>query len=451
MAIANLIKKLRTGDLVLHCTLVKVFQKSDNGIIMTGHGTIKINSVGTIYMEFICTASENIPSALFGESYPKDPLNDEDKLYLYAKTIDGSVYESNSFSISLNMNSHYPPVLHFIFLSSINSSNINEMYDVKKDSYLYCEFAEGFKIPANKATKIKSNNGSKSIKWDQTVLEMDNYSIHLVQKLGYTEVRISGDFEHEQLLRCLRFYIGFSSASMPQFLYILKRKGSEETEIISSINVEKKNQLASSPMIETASLDSHYQLLKNIINLYSERSEWFDSVYSQWERVWYSFQSENSIMALTLSVAIEGLLNDIYIPIIKDKGNNSELKSEICNIKKQIKEELKLTDRQRERLLNNVSHWGNITAANALIYLIDNHVVTTEDKKLWSKLRNESAHPKIKVKSFELDKLERDSVLSCLNLFHKLILNVLAYSGPVRFFKASKDHEHSSIQYQNVL
>ena len=65
MTIGSQIELLRTGDLVLHCVQVEVFQQMDNGLKMSGHGTIKINSVGTIYMEFICTTSERVPDALF--------------------------------------------------------------------------------------------------------------------------------------------------------------------------------------------------------------------------------------------------------------------------------------------------------------------------------------------------------------------------------------------------
>lgn len=53
MTLGNEIEQLRTGELVLHCVQVEVFQKMDNGLKMSGHGTIKINSVGTVYLEFI--------------------------------------------------------------------------------------------------------------------------------------------------------------------------------------------------------------------------------------------------------------------------------------------------------------------------------------------------------------------------------------------------------------
>lgn len=456
MTIGKGIEQLRTGDFVLHCVHVEVFQKMHDGVKMSGHGTIKINSVGTIYMEFICTTSENVPLAIFNERLPKDPLNDEHKLYLCAQTIDGDVYESDGFSIQINMNSSYPPVHHYIFLSSISSYSTVELHEPAEDNYLYFEFAEHFSIPANKSNSVVSSLGSESHSWNQTVLEIDNYSISMVQKPNYTEVRVTGCFEPEVLLPCLKFYIGFSSASMPQFFYILKRMGGNKQEIISSIANNQKRQQSSTPMITSIgnnkykNSDYHYKFLENIISLYSKNPKHFDSVYSQWERVWYSFQSQNSIMTLTLSVAIEGLLNDIYIPAINNQIDKSELEADINLVKQQIKT-LKLTNEQHSRILSSVSYWKNITAAKALDFLIEKNVITRADKKLWQELRNESAHPKIRENSLAKERLEREKVRSCLNLFHKLVLNTFAFSGPVYAMQAGKEPDCVEILHIKIL
>lgn len=444
MTIGKETEQLRTGDLVLHCVQVEVFQIMDGGLKMSGHGTIKVNNVGTIYMEFICTTSESVPRALFSERLPKDPLNEDHKLYLRAQTISGDVYVSDGFSIQINMNSSYPPAHHYIFLSSINCCSTAEPHQSKEGNYLYFEFAEHFNIPANKSNSVVSSLGDESHSRNQTVLEMDGYSISMVKKLDYTEVRVTGCFDPDELLPCLKFYIGFSSASMPQLVYMLKRMGEDKQEIISSIANNQKRQRSFSPMVENVAdkkyKDSvyHYKLLDNIISLREKYPKQFESMYSQWERVWYSIQSNNSIMILTLSVAIEGLLNDIYIPAIKVKQNNLELEAEIKRVKQQINT-LELTDGQRNRIMSSVSYWKNITAAKALDYLIEHGVITTADKKLWQELRNESAHPKIREDNLVKEKLEREKVSSCLNLFNKIVLNTLAFSGPIWVLQAGKE------------
>lgn len=449
-------EQIRTGELVLHCVEVEVFQAADNGFRMLGHGTIKINSVGTLYLEFICTYSENVPRAFFNEKLPKDPLNPEEKLYLRTKTLDGNEYKSDGFSITINIHSSALPTHYDVILSSIYSLHDTELPKPKEDSYLYFEFADYFKIPSNKQNSLVSSLGSESYSWNQTVISMDGYSISMVKHRGYTEVNVAGCFEPDKLLKCLKFYIGFSSASMPQPYYTKSIINGEEKRTFYSISNKQKRQTSSSPMVDNAGDEKyrdstyHYALLENIISLYTENPKQFDSLYSQWERVWYSFQSKNSIMILTLSVAIEGLLNDIYIPAIKSKNENTELNNEINKIKIQIKN-LDLTNEQCNRLLGSVSYWKNITAAKALDYLIKYDVITAKDKKLWQKIRNESAHPKVREEDLAKEKLELEQVLSCLDLFHKLILNTLKFSGPIRVLQLKQNHSYIELEHIDVL
>ena len=446
-------KQIRTGDLTLHCIEVEIFQAVENGLRMLGYGTIKINSIGTIYLEFICTYSENVPRAFFNEKLPKDPLNHEHNLHLRVKTLNGDEYKSNGFSVQIDINSSRLPAHHYITLSSIYTVSTTEL---KEDNYLYFQFAERSSIPPNKSNTLESSLGSKSYSWNQTVLEMDSYLISIVSHKGYTEVNTTGIFEPEELLECLKFYIGFSSSSMPQFYYVKEIKNGRKREVVSSIDNKQKLKHSSSPMIDSIADEKyrdfayHYSLLENIINLYRENPKQFESIYSQWERVWHSFQSKNSIMILTLSVAIEGLLNDIYIPAIKIKNNDIELDAQIDNIKQQIKS-LELTSDQRSRLIGSVSYWKSITAAKALGYLIERGVVTTADKKLWQELRNESAHPKVREENLDKERLELEQVLSCLNLFHKLILNTLSFSGPIILLQADRKFTCVELIHKDIL
>ncbi len=452
----EIIEQIRTGELVLHCVEVEIFQAAENGFKMLGHGTIKINSVGTLYLEFICTYSENVPRAFFNEKLPRDPLNHEEKLYLRTKTLNGNEYKSDEFFITININSSSLPTHYDVMLSSIYSLCDTELPKPKEDSYLYFEFADYFNVPSNKQNSLVSSLGSGSYSWNQTVIEMDGYSISMVKYKGYTEVNVAGYFEPDKLFKCLKFYIGFSSASMPQPYYMKSIINGEEKRTVYSISNKQKRQTSSSPMVNSADGEKyrdstyHYALLKNIISLYTENPKQFDSLYSQWERVWYSFQSKNSIMILTLSVAIEGLLNDIYIPAINSKNENTELNNEIDKIKIQIKN-LDLTSDQCNRLLGSVSYWKNITAVKALDYLIDNKIITSADKKLWIKLRNKSAHPKVREEYLAKERLELEQVLSCLDLFHKLILNTLNFSGPIRVLQLKKNHSYIELDHIDVL
>lgn len=447
---------LRKGDLVLHCVEVKVFQNADNGVLIKGHGIIKVNKVGTLYMELIATESENIPHTFFNERLPRDPDDDSQTLYMVAKTINGEVYESKGFSLEVNLNSAQVPSLYYLFLSSIECCSQVGPGRITDGNYLYFEFAENFSIPSNKSNSVISTLGEESHSWNQTLIEVDGFEVSMVKKDGYTDVRVTGDFDIEEVRSCLKFYIGFTSGSMPQLVLMVEIKGDDKVETISSVSSSQKRQTSVSPIIPNAatgkSMDPeyHYSLFRKIVWLYREHPKRFESIYAQWRRVWYSFQSQNSIMSLTLSVAIEGLLNDIFIPEIKLQLDTRELEAEIAKVKAQLKA-LEIDQQQLSRLMNSVGHWTSITASKAMDYLIDYQVITKEDKKNWTYLRNASAHPKMKDSDSAKERLEKEKVLSCLNTFHKLILNALAYSGPVDIFGADGKHHLVELKHREIF
>ncbi|WP_438862743.1 hypothetical protein [Neptunicella sp.] len=447
---------LRKGDLVIHCVDVEIFQTESDGLRLKGHGSIKVNKVGTLYLEFISVEADKVPRAFFAERIPKDSLDEKEILHLKAKSINGDMYESQGFSIEVNFNTNNQPTLLYVFLSSLTCRSQTKDYEPFDNQYLYFEFSERFDIPANKSNSETSTLGNESHTWNQTLINVENFNVSMVKHKTYTEVRVEGQFDIAEVKTCLLFYIGFTSASMPQLVLTVERDGKSKTEIISSVRNSQKLQSSTSPIASNVSTTKgdrqqyHYNLFSNILALYRSQRGRFDSIYSQWERVWYAFQSQNSILMLTLSVGIEGLLNDIYIPRIKKKNDNSALKAQIRKINKEIKK-LELTKGQKERLCNSVGYWGNVTALNALDHLIEHNVITKEDKDRWKELRNESAHPRVKVDSLSCEIEEREKVLSCLNTFHKLILNTLSYSGPVALLNGNKDHDLIEVIFQNIL
>lgn len=447
---------IRKGDFILHCVEVKVFQNADDGILIKGHGIIKVNKVGMLYMELISTESKNIPHAFFNERLPRDPNDDSQTLHLVAKSINDEVYESKGFYLDINLNSAQVPSLYYLFLSSIVCRSQPGLGRMTDGNYLYFEFAENFNIPSNKSNSVISTLGDRSHSLNQTIIKMEGFEVSMIKKDGYTDVRVTGDFDIEEIRSCLKFYIGFTSGSMPQLVLMVEIIGDDKVEVISSVSNSQKRQTSVSPIIPNAatgkSMDPeyHYTLFRKIVELYRRHPERFESIYAQWKRVWYSFQSQNSIMSLTLSVAIEGLLNDIFIPEIKRQRDSSELEAEVAKVKAQLKA-LEIDQQQLSRLMNSVGHWNSITASKAMDYLIEHQVITKEDKKNWTYLRNASAHPKMKDSDSAKERLEKAKVLSCLNTFHKLILNTLSYSGPVDIFDAEGEHKLIELEHQEIF
>ena len=442
----KLIPLIREGSLELHCVNIKIWQV--NGVVLLGHGVIKINKHGILYLDFVCTSSIKTPDILLAEKYPKDSLNEEDVFYLECETLDGDKLKSSHFSVEFSLADSSPPVHKYIILSSIRCEEVEEEAD---DNFLFIEFSEFCDIPANRSNSEKSTLDGESVSWNQTVINIDDFEISIVDKKQYTYVHVKGNFDTERVLECLKFYIGFTCGSMIQPIFSIERQKQYKVSKIHSIRNLQKNQRSSNPVPSTyargnkAEKDFHYEIFKSIYNLYEKKPKSFDSIYSQWKRVWHSFQSENSITALTLSVAVEGLLNDIFIPKFKGFGFNDHLNSEIKRVKSLVSE-LDLTPDQINRLKGSISYWKNITAAKSLEYLVNLEVITLDEKKSWSNLRNSSAHPKTKEIDAGSLETERDELLRCLNLFHNLIFNVIKYSGPRYYWSVNSENSLKYIE-----
>lgn len=121
------------------------------------------------------------------------------------------------------------------------------------------------------------------------------------------------------------------------------------------------------------------------------------------------------------------------------------------DIIKSIVKDISVSENYKQRIIGSISYWKNISASKALDILTNEGVIGENDKKIWSNLRNEVAHPQVKNIDILQQQIKRDKTLQCLNLFHKLVLNVVEYTGPVNMFSMDKDTPVELIRYKDVL
>ncbi len=110
-----------------------------------------------------------------------------------------------------------------------------------------------------------------------------------------------------------------------------------------------------------------------------------------------------------------------------------------------------MDNRYKDRLQNSVSYWKNVTAARALEILIEEGVLNYSDKKIWGEVRNAAAHPKKEELNNDVQIEVESKFYHCLNLFNKLVLNVVGYSGPLVIFDLLEDPAIQTITYKQVL
>ncbi|KHN51224.1 hypothetical protein [Pectobacterium fontis] len=381
------IDSILNSKLELHCLSVRIWQNIPDGLELSGHGVIRQNKYGTLYLEFICTKSQYTIKNGFLQKYPSDSLNPLEKLFAEFISLEGMKFTAEGFSIELNIfdcNSTHILYTKLPFITFVE----NRLSD-SRDDYLYYEFAESLHIPANISNrKTSSSTESESYSWNETFIELNEFKVRINNEEKFRMVRVTGNFDPDDLYDCINFYVGFSGGVFPQPYVVIKNKDDKIVSTIKSINNQNTHKRSSNPIPEQVindmgkkyEVEHSYELFKKIHEVHQKKRDYFNSIYSQWVQVWYGFQTKNSITELVLSVAIEGILNDIYIPAFKKNRIDNKLISDIEKIKSFIKE-INVSENHKQRLISSVSYWKNITVSKALDVLITEGVIDVGDKK----------------------------------------------------------------------
>lgn len=449
----KLIDAMHEGSLEVHCVHVSIRQKIEHGLSLNGYGVLRVNKVGTLYLEIICKEANGVPAGDFYSAFPADPFDSTQKLYLEAETLDGEVVYAEEFSIRISAFDRRPPFKLHVLLHEVYLLDTDRQAK-SLDNYLYFELFEKSNIPANKMNSMSSTYGSESMSWDESEISLDGSKVAILNKKDRTVVRASGKFDPEGFYKTLLFYIGMSSGVMPQ-PYCLIRNTSDSASIhLKSTNRQLRNKKIPEPFPSaTAGGDwpnCQYDILREMIRVKSDAPLHFDSSYSQWMRVWHAFNSEKSITILTLGVAIEGLLNDIFIPALEMNAADEVFEKSKNDLIDKVKK-IEADDAHVNSLVKHVERWGNIHAGKALSMLVEKGLVLDDEKIAWGDLRNSAAHPKFKENTEARQEKEHRRISKCLTLFYRLILNIYSYSGPMYEFGKIRDADFVKREFVKIL
>ena len=453
-------KTIRERKLEWHFHEILISQKElEDGCELKGYGVIKTHTNGSLYLDFICLES-NKKSSFMG-SIPEDSMDDKQVVSLNAIGIDGLKIESHGLRVETSLQDALKlgPVFYRINLSEINIIEENDPDDTDK-SFFHMEFNEKVDIPKNKINKTESTLEGFSSSWNQSILKYLDVDINIIHHDQYTEIYANGSGVDFDLLRnAVTFYVGFSSGAFIQ-PYIEYRSGPEVTKTtIYSIDSKKIKKRIPAPICDFV-LDQdkqemdhlHFELFGHICNILDNNPSYFESIYSQWKRIWNSFLSpEISVTMLTTSVAIEGVLNDIFIPVVANLLKDEELEEEKKRILLIIESVDDLSKDHSESIKNFVSKWGNIHPKKLLDYLVSIEVIEKRHVKNWTDLRNSSAHPKLMVDNEGRRRKDIGRLIVCLGLFYRLALNVFSYKGAQYAYEKPKDSKLITYKPVNVL
>lgn len=449
----KLIDAMHEGKLDLHCVEVSIFQKFEGGLSLNGYGVLKVNQLGTIYLEFICREASQIPYQSFYSDFPEDPFDSTQKLYLEAETLDGDSIFAEEFSLKINAFSRSAPFKLPIFLHEVYFLYPAEHHR-NTENHLYFELLEKARIPANKMNSTSSTYGEESISWNEAEIAIDDTKVTIIDKKDRTVVVANGIFDEGDLYKVLLFYIGLSSGVLPQPYCLIRRVKEYTAFYLKSTHKALRSKNIQAPFPTAASGNGwpncHYEILRAMAKGKSCNSLYFESSYSQWLRVWHAFNSVNNIAILTLGVAIEGLLNDIFIPVLKSLSADEDFDSE----KRELIAKLEVVDANEDHkksLIKHVERWGNIHAEKALSLLVEKGLVQKKEKVAWAELRHSAAHPKFKENTEARQEKEHKRISICLTLFYRLILNVFSYDGAMFEFGRVRSAELIKRDFVKVL
>ena len=453
-------KTVRECNLEWHCHEVTISQKeSDDGYEFKGYGIIKSHENGGLYLDFICLESNKRLD--FRTPIPEDSLDPKQSITMSAISIDGISVLSKGLRIGTDFQGSLSsdPSFYRIGLPWIeieDGSDISEA-DTK---FLHLEFNEKCRAPTNKSNKTESTLGTSSFSWNQTVLSYLGGEINIIYHEKFTEVYANGtQYDLDVLRDAIVFYLGFSSGKYIQ-PYLEYRKDSEsKVTIINSIDKKKSNDSIPAPISDMVHdqnnerLDQeHFDLFYKIYETLEDNPKVFESVYSQWKRVWHSFMSpEFSVPMLSISVAVEGVLNDIFIPTIADSLKDQEFEEEKERISLAVGGLYDISEEHIESIRKFIGRWGNVHPKKALDYLESVNVIEKRQIKNWSDLRNSSAHPKLMKQDEGRKRKDINRTIICLGLFYRLILNVFEYRGAQYAFEKPKDSKLVIYEYVNIL
>lgn len=440
---------IRNKNFELNCTEVLIYQ--NKGMCLKGYGKIKINSVGTIYLDFICQKSYNLPNIdFFATRHPVDNLADDQVFNLIGKTLNGTVFTSKEFNLKLDYHIHLLPIQIYVLLSFIEFSDKKRI----EENSLYLETQQILEIPANKINTLTSTIGDSTYERNETNFNLftDDLKFRYVKNYqNKSFIELTGNLKINRIYDCLRLYYGLTTGCFLQFYYSDKLENNKRVQRIYSVNNNKIDHkflkvIPTNIIVDNKlSFDFHKDMLLKIIMLSIDKEDTFNSIFEQWSRLWDASRSNQQILNLVLTTSIEGLLNDIYIPKF-EQIVDQKLLNDIHEIKGVIKL-LKIDEKYKQRLHNSIMHLKTITANKALNLLLEKDILKKDEVKAWKKLRNEVAHPKNKILDIENQRDIEGNFVLCLNLFNNLILQALNYEGDRLYFTNKDDPEIIEFKY----
>ncbi|MTI78966.1 MAG: hypothetical protein FH754_16875 [Marinobacter sp.] len=456
-------KAIRERTQEIHCHEITIEQrKKENNIRLNGYGTIKSQENGSMYVEFICLKS-NIFLDPFA-TIPEDQTNPNEKLYLEALSIEGNTFKSSGFALNSPSGNIFGngPKRHVFKIIHISTSSKSITTPAESKSILIEVFGN-YDIPKNISNKTESTLGTVSHSRNQTKLKSQDIEFSIVQYKTYATISIHSNAgisweRMKDAKDALIFYIEFSTGLLAlPYLEIVTDSSNQEFNIFSfdlSLAGIRIPQPISSAVSDGKSTldDHHFRLLFCLHRLITNNKTWFMSIQAQWRRIWHSFLSkEFRVPMLTLSVGVEGIINDIFTPALSEEMTDSDFEEKKSQIIERISRISDIDDEHKKTISRHVGNWGNPTPKKILDHLVKNDVINSKHLKNWERVRHSSAHPRSSGASDITRPKDIHRTIFCLRLFYILVMNVVEYSGHQVIYLDDGSKINTIVEHKKII
>lgn len=392
-----------------------------------GPGSIFLDTDGVVRLKmYHAYLNEEDIQRDFSDSFNDDGLVPGkiigDQHYYSLEAVDMKGRHWSSSHVSISGHTSFPARGKVIetSLQKISLTHLNTNGDKPQSEFAYVIIPGKYKIPCN---KFEKNDKGTSL----TVCELDlgNYNCEIKKRDSHIEMSIRGsssiaiDKYTNILIEAISICTG---AFLRPKLRVESNKDRKLAVIYSTgkpLIQELQSPIDGMNTRETVNLEEFARKYTNKV------SEPFTELFGYWYRIFSDSSGELENRALVLTTSIEGLLKKYF----SEHGiPDADFVAQAKDAKPKIKS-VDIGSRIKERILSSLGNALSSTPKNSLHSLAASEIIPVDLIKIWSELRNKSAHAdELKQSDSELQEF-LDQLFGCLELFYCLLLRHIEYKG----------------------
>tara|TARA_R110001592_G_scaffold320639_1_gene598650 strand:+ start:1050 stop:2390 length:1341 start_codon:yes stop_codon:yes gene_type:complete len=411
------IKALVGNSFVMDCyEICLVQQVNENPITFKGPGSIYQDEEGVLNLKmyYMNDGDENIYRNV-GYTDSGKVISNDKYFHLKARDMAGGIWEAKNVQ---DVGDTYPSGK--VIKTKLQSIECVIEKKTESEKFLVLLIPGDQKIPANKYT-----NHDEGRTLNRCELLINDIKGSIEKKQGYLEVvfkkseSIPEEFE-KRILQALN--IIFGKINFPVFSKIDVGKISTKKIITLQPDTPNNKVMGFIRYDEPFYAEDFQNFITCYVNFFEEGDHEF---YGYWHKINRAWQGGFENMALSLSVAIEGVVKEYF----KELGYTDPTLLEEAEIAKKIIQQRCQFRKIKEILVGRLGNLKQSDAKTSLYTLSNNDVFPKDFISQWKKLRHSSAH------ADKLDESPQDiqkfvnQVWSCITLFNILLMHKIDYQG----------------------